>query len=205
MGIEKADAITGALATRSRAGARRGSPRHQKGAQIQSSRECSPYVWQVGRSCGTALMPDYRIQRATVSDVLVIARHRVDMFQEMGELVPDEAAIVESASRTRLVGQLVSWRVRRLARGNGRPGRRRRRRVAAPVLSNENQSARPAHRVHPSTSTRNRDIDDKDSRINSLRRFSPRAVRRTSRAPACTRPRLAGRCTSDSGLRRRMR
>ena len=53
-------------------------------------------------------MPDYRIRQATVSDALVIARHRVDMFQEMGELAPDEAAIVESASRTRLVGQLVS-------------------------------------------------------------------------------------------------
>src|SRR5712692_1596060 len=53
-------------------------------------------------------MPDYRIRQATVSDAPVIARHRVDMFQDMGELAPDEAAVVESASRTRLVGQLVS-------------------------------------------------------------------------------------------------
>src|SRR5713101_717733 len=53
-------------------------------------------------------MPDYRIRQATVSDAPVIARHRVDMFQDMGELASDEAAAVESASRTRLVGQLVS-------------------------------------------------------------------------------------------------
>jgi GNAT superfamily N-acetyltransferase len=55
-----------------------------------------------------APMPDYRIRQATVSDALVIARHRVGMFRDMGELAPDEAAVVESASLTRLVGQLVS-------------------------------------------------------------------------------------------------
>jgi GNAT superfamily N-acetyltransferase len=53
-------------------------------------------------------MPDYRIRQATVSDALAIARHRVGMFQDMGELAPDEVAVVESASRSRLVGQLVS-------------------------------------------------------------------------------------------------
>jgi GNAT superfamily N-acetyltransferase len=53
-------------------------------------------------------MPEYRIRQASVSDAPVIARHRVGMFQDMGELAPDEAAVVESTSRTRLVGQLVS-------------------------------------------------------------------------------------------------
>jgi GNAT superfamily N-acetyltransferase len=53
-------------------------------------------------------MPDYRIRQATLSDAPVIARHRVGMFQDMGELEPDEAAVVESASHTRLVGQLAS-------------------------------------------------------------------------------------------------
>ena len=53
-------------------------------------------------------MPDYRVRQATVSDASVIARHRVGMFQDMGELALDEAAVVESASRTRLLGQLVS-------------------------------------------------------------------------------------------------
>jgi GNAT superfamily N-acetyltransferase len=53
-------------------------------------------------------MPDYRIRQATVSDAPVIARHRVGMFQDMGELEPDEAAVVESASHTRLVDQLAS-------------------------------------------------------------------------------------------------
>lgn len=53
-------------------------------------------------------MPHYRIRQATVSDATVIARHRVGMFHDMGELAPDEAAVVESASRTRLVDQLAS-------------------------------------------------------------------------------------------------
>jgi hypothetical protein len=53
-------------------------------------------------------MPDYRIRQATVSDAPLIARHRVGMFQDIGELTPDEPAVVESASRTCLVGQLVS-------------------------------------------------------------------------------------------------
>jgi GNAT superfamily N-acetyltransferase len=54
------------------------------------------------------LMLDYRIRQATVSDAPVIARHRVKMFQEMGELPPDDAPVVESASRRLLVAQLVS-------------------------------------------------------------------------------------------------
>jgi GNAT superfamily N-acetyltransferase len=53
-------------------------------------------------------MPDYRIRQATVSDAPVIARHRVCMFQDMGELSANEAAVVEAASRMRLVDQLVS-------------------------------------------------------------------------------------------------
>src|SRR5580704_11626588 len=53
-------------------------------------------------------MPDYRIRHATISDAPVIARHRVNMFREMGELPPDDAPVVESASRARLVAQLVS-------------------------------------------------------------------------------------------------
>jgi GNAT superfamily N-acetyltransferase len=64
--------------------------------------------WQVGRAAYNVLMPDYRIRQATVSDAPVIARHRAGMFRDMGELAPDEAAAVESASRTRLVGQLGS-------------------------------------------------------------------------------------------------
>lgn len=59
-------------------------------------------------------MPDYRIRHATVSDAPVIARHRVRMFQEMGELTPEEAVLVESASRARLIdqvgsGEYVGW------------------------------------------------------------------------------------------------
>ena len=85
-------------------------------------------------------MPDYRIRQATVSDAPVIARHRVGMFQDMGELATDEAAVVESTSRTRLVGQLVSgeyvgWLAEtggEVVAGGGR--------IAAPVLSNENQA-----------------------------------------------------------------
>ena len=50
----------------------------------------------------------YRIRHASVSDAPVIARHRVGMFQDMGELAPDEVAVVESTSRRRLVGELVS-------------------------------------------------------------------------------------------------
>jgi GNAT superfamily N-acetyltransferase len=53
-------------------------------------------------------MPDYRIRQATVSDAPIIARHRVGMYQDMGELTPDESAVVESASRARLVDQLGS-------------------------------------------------------------------------------------------------
>jgi GNAT superfamily N-acetyltransferase len=53
-------------------------------------------------------MPDYRIRQATESDAPVIARHRVNMFQDMGELPPNDAPVVESASRARLVAQLVS-------------------------------------------------------------------------------------------------
>ena len=53
-------------------------------------------------------MSDYRIRQATVSDAPIIARHRVRMFQDMAELEPDEAALVESASGTRLVAQLAS-------------------------------------------------------------------------------------------------
>jgi GNAT superfamily N-acetyltransferase len=65
-------------------------------------------------------MPDYRIRQASVSDAPVIARHRVGMFQDMGELAPDEAAIVESTSRRRLVGQLASGEyVGWLAESNG--------------------------------------------------------------------------------------
>ena len=55
-----------------------------------------------------SLMPDYRIRQATVSDAPVIARHRVGMFQDMGELASDETDVVEAASRTRLTGQLLS-------------------------------------------------------------------------------------------------
>jgi GNAT superfamily N-acetyltransferase len=54
------------------------------------------------------LMPDYRIRQATVTDAPSIARHRVGMFRDMGELAPDEMAVVESASRSCLVGQLAS-------------------------------------------------------------------------------------------------
>jgi GNAT superfamily N-acetyltransferase len=53
-------------------------------------------------------MPDYRIRQATVSDAPIIARHRVGMFLDMGELAPEEVAVVESASRIRLVDQLAS-------------------------------------------------------------------------------------------------
>jgi GNAT superfamily N-acetyltransferase len=53
-------------------------------------------------------MSAYCIRQAAVSDASVIARHRVGMFQDMGELEPDEAAVVESASRTRLARQLDS-------------------------------------------------------------------------------------------------
>ncbi len=51
---------------------------------------------------------DYCTRQATVSDAPVIARHRIGMFQEMGELAPHEAMVVESASRARLVNQLAS-------------------------------------------------------------------------------------------------
>jgi GNAT superfamily N-acetyltransferase len=53
-------------------------------------------------------VPNYSIRRATESDAAVIARHRVEMFRDMGELTADEALVVESASRTRLVDQLRS-------------------------------------------------------------------------------------------------
>ena len=70
--------------------------------------ECSRFDDRSANPTYNALMPDYRIRQATVSDAPVIARHRVGMFQDMGELSANEAAVVEAASRTRLVDQLVS-------------------------------------------------------------------------------------------------
>ena len=55
-----------------------------------------------------ASMFNYLIRQAVVSDALIIARQRVEMFRDMGELTPDERAVVESASHSRLVGQLAS-------------------------------------------------------------------------------------------------
>jgi GNAT superfamily N-acetyltransferase len=53
-------------------------------------------------------MPDYQVRQATVSDAPIIARQRAGMFQDMGELTPDEATVVEAASHVRLVDQLTS-------------------------------------------------------------------------------------------------
>jgi ribosomal protein S18 acetylase RimI-like enzyme len=53
-------------------------------------------------------MADYSIRHATAADAAVIARHRVEMFREMGELTPEEAVVVGSASRIRLAEQLGS-------------------------------------------------------------------------------------------------
>jgi hypothetical protein len=53
-------------------------------------------------------MRGYRIRQAAVADVAVIARHRVRMFEEMGELEPGDAPAVESATRARLAVELVS-------------------------------------------------------------------------------------------------
>lgn len=53
-------------------------------------------------------MLDYRIRQAAVPDAAAIARQRVRMFQDMGEVTPADAAVVESASRTRLTGHLAS-------------------------------------------------------------------------------------------------
>jgi hypothetical protein len=63
---------------------------------------------KAGRSVAptyNALMPDYRIRQATVSDALAIAWA---CSKDMGELELEQAAVVESASRARLVGQLAS-------------------------------------------------------------------------------------------------
>jgi GNAT superfamily N-acetyltransferase len=53
-------------------------------------------------------MPQYRIRRATAADAAVVVRHRVAMFQEMGELAPEQVSAVESASHARLVDELAS-------------------------------------------------------------------------------------------------
>ena len=82
-------------------------------------------------------MPDYRIRQATLSDALVIARHRVDMFQEMGELAPDEAAIVEAASRARLVGQLQTEPRRRAQRARDEVSTRPFRGMIPPIFSGQ--------------------------------------------------------------------
>ena len=62
-----------------------------------------------GRSVGPAykaLIPDYHIREATVSEAPVIARQRIGMSQDMRELAPDEAAL--SANRRRAGTWLVS-------------------------------------------------------------------------------------------------
>jgi GNAT superfamily N-acetyltransferase len=51
---------------------------------------------------------NYRIRRATLSDAPAIARQRVAMFQEMGELADKDVAHVESETRERLAAQLSS-------------------------------------------------------------------------------------------------
>ena len=53
-------------------------------------------------------MLNYHIRRATVADAAVIARHRIRMFQDMGELAADKTEALESASRARLDGELLS-------------------------------------------------------------------------------------------------
>jgi GNAT superfamily N-acetyltransferase len=53
-------------------------------------------------------MPDYRIRHATGADAAVIARQRVRMFLDMGDLEPRDAPSVESATRARLAVELVS-------------------------------------------------------------------------------------------------
>ena len=54
-------------------------------------------------------MADYRIRLARISDAEVIARQRVAMFRDMGEIEnPDDAAALESSARARLVEQLGS-------------------------------------------------------------------------------------------------
>lgn len=53
-------------------------------------------------------MSEYRIRVATPADAGIIARHRVGMFADMGELLPDAAPIVEAESRARLARELAS-------------------------------------------------------------------------------------------------
>jgi GNAT superfamily N-acetyltransferase len=53
-------------------------------------------------------MSDYRIRRATLADAAAIARQRVRMFLDMGELEEDEAPTVELATLTRLNSELAS-------------------------------------------------------------------------------------------------
>jgi hypothetical protein len=142
-------------------------------------------------------MPDYRIRQATVSDAPVIARHRVNMFQDMGELPPDDAPVVESASRSResTSGGSPMMAARLL-------------RAPACCSTSTIRRARTLAAGPPrtfSTSIRSRDIDDKASRVNLSRRSSYGAVLTTSRARVCTRLGSAGRCTSNWGLRPQMR
>ena len=53
-------------------------------------------------------MIDYRIRRAEVADAPIVARHRVEMFREMGELPASVVASVESTSREHLIEDLAS-------------------------------------------------------------------------------------------------
>src|SRR5262245_35170111 len=58
--------------------------------------------------CIMQLMTTYRVRHAVVTDAPTIARHRVGMFRDMGELTPEEASDVETATHAMLLDQIVS-------------------------------------------------------------------------------------------------
>jgi GNAT superfamily N-acetyltransferase len=60
------------------------------------------------RSLHNALMATYRVRHAVVTDAQTIARHRVGMFRDMGQLTPEEAPGVEAATHAMLIDQIVS-------------------------------------------------------------------------------------------------
>src|SRR5262249_38869442 len=55
-----------------------------------------------------ASIAPYRIRRATVDDVAVVARHRVAMFRDMGSVRGADIAPLEAGSARDLAGALAS-------------------------------------------------------------------------------------------------
>src|SRR5581483_1170924 len=60
------------------------------------------------RRSQTFTVPEYQLRRATVEDAPTIARHRVAMFSEMGELPPASAPALEAETRVRVAKDLES-------------------------------------------------------------------------------------------------